>query len=107
LKSTALVPLAFPSPPHPLPTYRAFISLYKDNINKRESSVGHIKATVGEWDTSTKGLGILVDKGVGRFPEDVCTHPCTPQLILHFIYVLISQRIQSHVKNILEIRTSA
>jgi hypothetical protein len=33
--------LCFPHPPHPLPAYRAFISLYKDYINKPDSSVGH------------------------------------------------------------------
>ncbi len=41
LKSTALAPLTFPSPPHLLFSNRAFISLHKDNINKLNSSVGH------------------------------------------------------------------
>jgi hypothetical protein len=33
LKSTALAPLVFPSPPHTLPSDRAYI-LHKDDINK-------------------------------------------------------------------------
>jgi hypothetical protein len=41
LQSTALVLLAFPSPPHLLPSYRAFISLQKDDINKPGFSVGY------------------------------------------------------------------
>jgi hypothetical protein len=39
LKAIALAPLAFPSPLHPLPAYRAFISIYKDYNNKPDSSV--------------------------------------------------------------------
>ncbi len=38
LKSTVLV---FSSPPAPAPAFRAFISLYNNDINKPDSSVGH------------------------------------------------------------------
>jgi hypothetical protein len=41
LKSTVLTHLAFPSPPAPTPTYRAFIPLHKDDINEPYSSVRH------------------------------------------------------------------
>ncbi len=41
LKSTALAPIAYSSPPAPTQT---FISIYKDDINKPDSSVGHSSA---------------------------------------------------------------
>jgi hypothetical protein len=47
LKSTALAPIHFPHPLHPLPSNRAFI-LHKDDINKPDTSVRH-KSAAALW----------------------------------------------------------
>jgi hypothetical protein len=51
LKANCLAPLAFSlTPLLPLPAYRAFILTYKDDINRPDSSVGHINVMTWEGD---------------------------------------------------------
>jgi hypothetical protein len=62
LKSTAFMPLALPSPPHPLPANRTFIYIQTDNINTPATSVrrnpGRPVVPVSSWFSCT-GSSVL------------------------------------------------
>ncbi len=61
LNSTVFGPFAFPSLPAPAPAYRAFSSLYKDDINKPNTSVGHRDGTEDGGGDGVEGVIGVVD----------------------------------------------
>jgi hypothetical protein len=68
-----LRPLRLPHPLHPLPSYLAFIYLYKDDINKPGSSVGDNNLSIN-YQVESKAYSAHVS---------MLTMPCLPLCTLH------------------------